>query len=148
MTYRDDLEAAHARIAALEAELADRKRPTPPPKPAPTVKRDALALARLPTLDEHNRTGTQYEQGIPAGVRCPACAAQNYNIEMMVGHTDETYFTHYVSVACPRCLLSGYRRCTEAEKNAFLRASGHEDLANETTDAFEDAFVDWSADDK
>jgi hypothetical protein len=102
MSYRDDLEAAHARIEALEAQLG-----SAPGDIAETRKlvektvelerelskvRDSLASlnavherlqdamrrapSSMPTLFEHNRSvppGENALSGEPAGVRCPMC---------------------------------------------------------------------------
>src|SRR5678815_69709 len=102
MTYRDDLEAAHARIAALEEQLAAvgfaagdarelversaalerriRELSEQVTETAASYRRLAQSLApapgELPTLTEYNRgtpAGPSGLSGHPAGVRCPMC---------------------------------------------------------------------------
>ncbi|HEY2735193.1 MAG TPA: hypothetical protein VGI70_14450 [Polyangiales bacterium] len=117
MAYRDDLEAAHARIEALEAQLAavgfqvedtpelQRRIAALEAKIATVQQRanatqahfDRLAAAlagaptTMPTVVEHNRSITPDEDalfGAGAGVRCPWCLAlAGDSVEMLVGNT-------------------------------------------------------------
>lgn len=115
MSYRDDLEAAHARIEALEQQLAsvggevahaqdlitrsvaleeqlaqlrERYRAL-----ESTYERLAGALrttrSDLPTLTEYNRAtppGANAKSGTPAGVRCPMCLVLfGDSVEMRAG---------------------------------------------------------------
>jgi hypothetical protein len=86
--------------------------------------------ASLPTLAEYNRNGPPLEDeaSLPAGVRCPACASAGTPVEMRIGLIASEFSKQYVAVACPRCLLSGHRRCTAEERDAFLVASGNADF--------------------
>lgn len=94
-----------------------------------TFRDDAYTRAgALPTLEEYNRGARALEGGMPAGVKCAACASAGEMVEMRIGLVDETYAKTYVAVACPRCLTSGHRRCTRAERDEYLRAAGHGDL--------------------
>jgi hypothetical protein len=85
--------------------------------------------AALPTLTEYNLGAPPLEDegSLPAGVRCPACAKAGAPVEMRIGLLDSVFSKAYVAVACPRCLLSGHRRCTAEERDAFLVAAGHAD---------------------
>ncbi|HEU0035516.1 MAG TPA: hypothetical protein VFQ53_33125 [Kofleriaceae bacterium] len=102
MSYRDDLEAAHARIEALEAELAavggDVQHAQGLIAKSAALEQQIRALAErlreledsyqrvaeamrsarstLPTLTEYNRStppGANATSGNKAGVRCPMC---------------------------------------------------------------------------
>lgn len=136
MAYRDDLEAAMARIAALEEELAvaggkDDQR-------AQLVERakeleEALATARFeisqlseklygrPTPDERagmrplavsNRSRPTRIEGEPMGVLCPACIALGERVEMVrpkaTGLADLAGVA--IAVVCPACATLGLRR--------------------------------------
>jgi hypothetical protein len=86
--------------------------------------------AALPTLTEYNLGAPplEDEESLPAGVRCPACAKAGSPVEMRIGLLASEFSKQYVAVACPRCLLSGHRRCTAEERDAFLVASGNADF--------------------
>lgn len=102
MAYRDDLEAAHARIEALEAQLAAvgvaaddaqgliarsadlehriEQLQTQVEQTVADYRRLAQAMREaspdLPTLNEYNRStppGPNALSGKPSGVRCPMC---------------------------------------------------------------------------
>jgi len=91
--------------------------------------------AALPTLESHNRGAPPLDGGQPAGVRCPACAAAGEPVEMRVGLVASEFMDTYVAVACPRCLLSGHRRCSPAECAEFLRAAVSESSADDEASA-------------
>ena len=113
MSYRDDLEAAHARIAHLERALdTSENRPSSELEPlfgrisdldrmlgevrAALQSRVANVQEQLasvlkeatpgsPTLVEHNRGFPPVQGGDPSGVRCPHCAALGDDVEMIMG---------------------------------------------------------------
>src|SRR5262245_34800297 len=119
MSYRDDLDAAHARIAALEAELDE------------VMTRHERLLAEqlrlrsdddaLPTLNEHNRKTPPLDHalGEPAGVSCPWCRimfgeviemwrAGPIRIAIWSAELDRVGMTDQ-SVRCPKCRYIGIR---------------------------------------
>ena len=116
MAYRDDLEAAHARIQALEAELDEARRARLEALGERERRLDEALRARegaLPTLCDHNRSIPPRPTGMPADVSCPLCLLfYGERIEMMIagnirlviwderlqelGPTDQT-------VRCPSC---------------------------------------------
>jgi hypothetical protein len=115
MAYRDDLEAAHARIAALEAQLAGvgvsagelatmlarcddlaaeltrtrRQLDELRTKQDRFVESLRAASGDMPTVSEHNRRtppGEYAMSGRPAGVRCPMCLLLfGESVEMRIG---------------------------------------------------------------
>jgi len=116
MAYRDDLEAAHARIEALEAQLAEvgvQVEDTPELQRKIKALEDRIALVQqraaatqtsfdslaaglagapttMPTLTEHNRSiapDADAVFGAGAGVRCPWClVVAGDSVEMLVGN--------------------------------------------------------------
>jgi DNA repair exonuclease SbcCD ATPase subunit len=136
MTYRDDLEAAHARIEALQEELATHGTDEDRAKILEEVKqlrqileerratikelrneRDQLqkridklqAGASLPSVWEHNR---EFEPltGIPANVACPICRAAGREVTM-IDETKHGFSTKELRpVTCPRCAFTASLR--------------------------------------
>lgn len=100
-----------------------------------TYRDDSFSqAAALPTLAELNRSAPPYEDktSLPAGVRCTACASAGIPVEMRIGLVDAVYSEEYVAVACPRCLMSGHRRCTPGEYEVWMRM--REELARDDED--------------
>ena len=100
----DDLAAALARIAALEAQVAA------------LAARGGAAPTGMQTLTEHNRHGettTQFAHGKAAGVSCPMCVALFADhVEMHVaslGNIGVGSINGKNMVVCPRCLFTGLR---------------------------------------
>lgn len=118
-----ELEAAHARIAALEAELTtlreervqmiDRLRQArsgnaPMIVPQPTA-------GTLPALWDHNRRFASVAAGKVTNVVCPNCRAAGDEIQMVrelgAGSAIAQESAYELEeVTCPRCLFTGWLR--------------------------------------
>ncbi|MBL8681628.1 MAG: hypothetical protein JNK05_20845 [Myxococcales bacterium] len=138
MTYRDELQAAHARIQALEEQLARATTQDEPSLVATIAQlREELANARariaaieaaaasatqpraLWTLYEHNLRAPPLPANArntePAGVLCPRCFEHDGGAQVEMLRTDTVIIGSHIDevtelATCPRCLFSGRMR--------------------------------------
>src|SRR5262245_41317157 len=133
MSYRDDLEAALARIAVLEQRLSGERAVGQEAElrsatEALRNERDRLAreldllryehsqlserlygrprdVERMKTLFEHNRQQPVLSRAPLAGVLCPSCIAVGERVEMFETAPAPSSDAGMRSVTCPRCLM-------------------------------------------
>lgn len=135
MSYRDELQAAYARIRALEEQLARATEHEEPSLVATIVElREELASARarlaaidaaaasttrgrtMWTLYEHNLRAPPLPPSTrntePAGVLCPRCFEHEGGVQVEMLRTESATIASEVDevteiATCPRCLFTG-----------------------------------------
>jgi len=117
--HRDSLDAAQAKIAALERDLKD-ARDALAAKAGPRREQPSLAERPPPPEPKPMQTLAEYSRALPAtdewpgaGVLCTSCLQRGERIELVVRAllgVPEARDEKLVDVACLRCGSTGVKR--------------------------------------